>query len=176
LRIRSLARRALLSAVVTLPVVALVGCSSHPGDAGTVARVSTKAQPSRAAAVSTGKSVGATTTTRMSERTALRGCREAPRTIVRLVASGLAFPGPARLEQPRVLRTPRAFYFAARIVPPGKRRPVGVGVWAMKTLSRNAGVVAVNRAASAYSDWQRADLPLSATTRARVARVRHCPG
>ena len=104
------------------------------------------------------------------------GCRVAPAAVVRHVASGLAFPGAATLTEAHVLRTPRAFYFAARIVPPGKHTSVGTGVWVMKTLSPAAVVVAVDRTAAAYSDWQRADLPLSPLTQARALRVRECLG
>jgi len=131
---------------------------------------------------STAQRAGMTTATRattlagVSGERKRAGCRVAPLAVVRHVASGLAFPGAATLTQAHVVKTPRAFYFAARIVPPGKHASVGTGVWVMKTLSPAAVVVAVDKTAAAYSDWQRADLPLSALTRARALRVRQCLG
>jgi hypothetical protein len=117
----------------------------------------------------------ATTTTRSPVASRRQGCSKPPATFVRLVRSGLAFPGAGKLETPWLLRSRGGYYLAARIVPPGRARPVtGIGVWAAPSTSANAQVVAVNRTAAAYSDWRRADTPLSAAARASVARARGC--
>jgi hypothetical protein len=102
------------------------------------------------------------------------GCRPLASAIVAHVRSGLAFPGPGKLERARFVGRPGAYYLAARIVPPGKRASVGTGVWAATTLTAGAAVVAVNGTAAAYSDWRRADSPLSAAARRWVARAKRC--
>jgi hypothetical protein len=170
LEIRSRALRASFSTLVAVPLVFLVGCGSGSGDAGTTTKTGTTGTTRPTV------TTVARTTTSARSKTVVAGCRAAPSAVVRHVASGLAFPGPATLADAHVLRAGGAFYLAARIVPPGKRKPVGIGVWTMKTLTRNATVVAVDRTAAAYSDWQRADLPLSAASRSRVVRVRRCLG
>jgi hypothetical protein len=151
-------------AVVALLVggVLVLGGASSCAGSGTGSRKSV-AQPAR-------------TTSVIAVTAGRRGCRPAPRLVVAHVASGLAFPGGGALQQARVIAVRRAVYFAARIIPPGNGRPVGIGVWAMRSLSPTAPVVAVNAAAAGYSDWRRADRPLTAAIRARVRRARSCVG
>ena len=121
------------------------------------------------------KHPAATTTTRSPVTSPGPGCSRAPATFVRLVRSGLAFPGVAKLQSAWLVRSRGGYYLAARIVPPGRTRPVtGIGVWAAPSVSANAQVVAVNATAAAYSDWRRADTPLSAAARASVVLARRC--
>jgi hypothetical protein len=118
----------------------------------------------------------ATATTATGGAPSASGCGTVSSAVVQHVRSGLAFPGAGRLERGRFVGGPGAYYLAARIVPPGKRSSVGIGVWATKTLTAGAAVVAVNGTAAAYSDWRRADSPLSAAARGWVARAKLCVG
>jgi hypothetical protein len=119
-----------------------------------------------------------TTTTRATTTTTSPAseCKVAPHALTELVRAGLAFPGPAKLERARLVGGPGAYYFAARIVPPGKRASVGTGVWAASSRSPKNGVVAVNKTAGSFSDFRRADTPLSAAARRWVARSLRCVG
>jgi hypothetical protein len=104
------------------------------------------------------------------------GCTVAPPALTKLVTSGLAFSGPAKLARARVVGHPGAYYIAARIVPPGKHTSVGTGVWAAVSFSPKNGFVAVNKTADSYSDWRRADTPLNAAARRWTARAIRCVG
>lgn len=117
-----------------------------------------------------------TTTERSAAAPASSDCKAAPRGLTELVRAGLAFPGHAKLEGAQLLGKPGAYYFAARIIPPGKQAAVGTGVWAATSRSAKNGVVAVNKVAGSYSDWRRADSPLSAAARRWVARAVYCVG
>jgi hypothetical protein len=123
----------------------------------------------------TAKQPVATTSGRPSAANPSHGCSRPPVTFVRLVRSGLAFPGAGKLQAAWLVRSRGGYYLAARIVPPGRTRPVtGIGVWAARSVSANAQVVAVNKTAAGYSDWRRADTPLSAAARASVVLARGC--
>ncbi|MFL5963671.1 MAG: hypothetical protein ACJ757_12345 [Gaiellaceae bacterium] len=108
-----------------------------------------------------------------ADRNARAGCRVPPNAVVRLVQTGLAFPGTGKLERARILRS-GGYYLAARILAPGADTSVGIGVWVLSDLSKGAAVVAVNKKAAAYSDWRRADAPLSAVARRAVLRTQRC--
>jgi hypothetical protein len=137
------------------------GSKSATRDTASTARTST----ARTATVRTAKAAAPAS-----------GCRVAPRALTTLVLAGLAFPGPAKLLRAHVVGRPGTYYFAAQIVPPGKRAAVGTGVWTATSLSPKNGVVAVNKTAGAYSDWRRADLPLTPAARRWVARATRCSG
>lgn len=146
----------------------LLACAACGSKSATRDTASTESTPAPAA----------TTTARKTTATATSssGCRVAPPALTKLVRAGLAFPGPGKLERARLVGKPGAYYFAARIVPPGKSTPVGTGVWAAKSLSPKGVVVAVNKTAGSYSDWRRADTPLNATARRWVTRATRCVG
>jgi hypothetical protein len=137
--------------------------------------VTTARSTTRQTTTTTTTKRAATTPARSAVTSTRRGCSRAPGPFVRLVRSALAFPGAGKLETAWLVRSRGGYYLAARIVPPGRTRPVaGIGVWAAQSVSANAQVVAVNATAAAYSDWRRADTPLSAAARASVALARGC--
>jgi hypothetical protein len=150
--------------------------ASRTPDRRTTAGTITRSSPSTTRyTATTTKRPAATTPAHSSVTRPRRGCSKAPATFVRLVRSGLAFPGAGKLETPWLVRSRGGYYLAARIVPPDRTRPVtGIAVWAARSISANAQVVAVNKTAAAYSDWRRADTPLSAPARASVALARGC--
>jgi hypothetical protein len=96
-----------------------------------------------------------------------------PSAFVRLLESGLSFPGRARVKAARSIRLDGGYYVAGRILS-DRHKPVGTGIWATSKMSFNSSPIALNEIAAKYSDWRAADTPVTSTARLAIARLHRC--